>query len=181
MRKLSKLIALTAIASWLSAFMISVSWAADRVALVIGNGKYTNAGHLKNPTNDASDVAAALRELNFKVILGTDNNYQEMRKLIQDFSKEVANAEVATFYYAGHGISVGGENYHLPIDAKLNSKSDLDFQALSLSLIQRQMEQSASHSADLFGCLPQQPANAELDVGFAEFDDGWTFHSKRQI
>lgn len=125
-------------------FYVTVSFAAERVALVIGNSKYINAGTLKNPTNDATDVAAALRKLNFRVILGTDSNYAEMRRLIQEFSKEVANAEVATFYYAGHGLSVGGENYLLPTDAKLDTKTDLDFQTLSLSLIQRQMEQSAS-------------------------------------
>lgn len=123
---------------------MSLAISAERVALVIGNSNYTNAGLLNNPTNDANDVAEALRKLDFKVMLGTDTNYNEMRKLIQEFSVEVANAEVATFYYAGHGIAVDGENYLLPVDAELNSKTDLDFQTLSLSLVQRQMEQSAS-------------------------------------
>src|SRR5262245_29531672 len=72
--------------------------AEKRVALVIGN---TSA--LKNPSNDATDVAAALRQLDFDVVDGTDLTKDEMEQRIREFAAKLAGAEVVLFFYAGHG------------------------------------------------------------------------------
>ncbi len=99
--------------------------AAKRVALVIGNSAYTNAPALPNPRNDAEDIAAALTELGFDVIPGLDLDREGMEDAIDRFGAAAEGADVALVFYAGHGIQVAGENYALPIDAKLRNERDL--------------------------------------------------------
>ena len=87
-----------------------------RTALVIGNAKYeTTVGPLRNATNDAKAVAKTLRDLGFKVIEEHNVTRDELLQAVADFRKGVAGADVALFYYAGHGISVAGSNYLIPI------------------------------------------------------------------
>ncbi|UFZ08637.1 caspase family protein [Bradyrhizobium ontarionense] len=99
-----------------------------RVALVIGNSSYQNAPTLDNPDNDAHAVAQLLNSAGFEVITATDLTQNEMLKVVQDFSSRVAahgpNA-VAMVYYAGHGVQLAGENYLIPIDARISAPSDL--------------------------------------------------------
>ncbi|MGE3626462.1 MAG: caspase domain-containing protein, partial [Hyphomicrobiales bacterium] len=114
--------------------------AATKVALIIGNSSYTHANELKNPRNDASDLAKALDRLGFKVVPGFDLDKAGMEAKIREFSNELTGAQVALFFYAGHGLQVNGQNYLAPIDAKLSSDSDLDFETVPLNLVLRQME-----------------------------------------
>lgn len=87
-----------------------------RTALVIGNAKYEPAaGPLRNPVKDAKAMAAVLRSLGFAVLEKHDVNRDQMLAVMLQFRQSLAQAEVAVFYYAGHGISVGGSNYLLPI------------------------------------------------------------------
>lgn len=114
--------------------------AASRVALVIGNSAYRHAAPLKNPGNDAQDIAAALRRLGFDVVAGQDLDRPGTERAIRDFAKKLPGSSVALFYYAGHGLQVNGRNYLAPTDAKLSSEFDLDFETIPLRLILRQME-----------------------------------------
>lgn len=114
--------------------------AGDRVALVIGNAHYEHAGTLKNPQNDARDMAAALNRLGFTVIDGYDLDQSAMRTKIREFSMAIEGAAVALFYYAGHGLQVDGNNHLAPVNAKLQKEGDLDFETLPLNLVLRQME-----------------------------------------
>ena len=116
--------------------------AEKRVALVIGNSAYTHAPALANPRNDAEGIAAALKRLNFEVLLGVDLAKQPMERLLQSFADKIDGADVALVFYAGHGLQVSGSNYLVPVDARLDKESDLAFQAISLDLVQRLMEQS---------------------------------------
>ena len=77
-----------------------------RVALVVGNGAYENAPVLANPRNDAADIAATLRKLGSDVIDGHDLDRREMERKIREFSRKIENADLALFYYAGHGLQV---------------------------------------------------------------------------
>src|SRR5262249_3771897 len=99
--------------------------AEKRVALVIGNGAYANKAVLPNPTNDATDVAAALRRSNFEVILGTDLRQADMQELTIRFARAAGNADVAMFYYSGHAMQQSGVNSLMPVDAKLDDEADL--------------------------------------------------------
>jgi uncharacterized caspase-like protein len=114
--------------------------AEKRVALVIGNSGYTNTTPLRTPLNDATDMASALDRLGFDVVRGFDLDYVGMREKIKLFSERLSGADVGLFYYGGHGIQVSGKNYLVPIDAKLNGASDLDFVAMDLDLVLRNME-----------------------------------------
>jgi len=109
--------------------------AEQRVALVIGNSNYQTAPRLSNPGNDAQSMAQLLNSAGFEVTQATDLARSEMVRVVQDFSAKVAErgpGTVAMIYYAGHGVQVAGENYLLPVDAKISSPSDLDGNSLRL-------------------------------------------------
>jgi hypothetical protein len=100
----------------------------QRVALVIGNSKYRNAPQLANPDNDAQSMAQFLNSAGFEVVEATDLTQNDMIKVVQDFSARVQSHgpnTVAMVYYAGHGMQLAGENYLVPIDAKISSANDL--------------------------------------------------------
>ncbi len=109
-----------------------------RIALVIGNGSYTDAP-LANPVNDATDMAAALRSLSFDVILQRDATHREMDDAIALFGKKLQNGGVGLFYYAGHGIQTHGRNYLLPVNARLEREKDLKYRAVDSGAILDEM------------------------------------------
>ncbi len=113
---------------------------AKRVALVIGNSAYQHTTALANPANDAGDMAAALREVGFQVIDGTDLDKRGLDQKVREFARALAGADSGLFFYAGHGLQVSGQNYLVPIDARLESERDLDFEAVKIDFILRQME-----------------------------------------
>ena len=110
------------------------------VALVIGNATYAKASPLRNPQNDAQDMAIALRKLGFTVILGIDLDKARMDQKIRQFGHELESVDVGVFFYSGHGLQVGGTNYLVPVDAELATEFALDFEAVRLDLVQRIME-----------------------------------------
>ena len=114
--------------------------AAKRVALVIGNAAYSQAGTLTNPVNDTTDMANALKKFGFEVILGLDLDRRSFDEKIRAFSNAVEDADAAVLFYAGHGLQVAGHNYLVPVDAGLSSERDLDFEAISLDFVLKQME-----------------------------------------
>ena len=100
----------------------------QRVALVIGNAKYENTRPLTNPDNDAQSVAEFLNSAGFDVIAATDVTQNDLIRVVQDFSDKVAEHgpdTVAMIYYAGHGVQVAGENYLIPVDARISTPTDL--------------------------------------------------------
>jgi uncharacterized caspase-like protein len=111
-----------------------------RVALVIGNGGYRHAAKLPNPSNDASDIAAALRKLGFDVVEGRDLDKRGMEDKIREFGGKLERADLALFFYAGHGMQVGGKNYLVPVDAKLERAGDLSLDTIEVSQVLAQME-----------------------------------------
>lgn len=112
-----------------------------RVALVIGNSAYRHAPALTNPKNDAESVAAALKRLNFDVSIGIDLDKTGMQTALRAFARKLDGAAVALVFYAGHGLQVNGENYVIPVDAKLEQEADLRWEAISLASLMQDMEQ----------------------------------------
>ena len=120
--------------------------AADkRVALVIGNAAYATFKPLKNPSNDATDVATALKQLGFKVTTGQNLKRDEMLELFQSFQAEAADADAAIFYYAGHGFQVDQRNYLVPIDAVITKASDVRSQTIDLQDVTKGLENRKSN------------------------------------
>jgi formylglycine-generating enzyme required for sulfatase activity len=101
------------------------AWAEKRVALVIGNGMYTNAPNLPNPPHDAEDVAAAFKRMKFDVIQAIDLDHSGMQDAVIRFARAAQSADVGIFYYSGHAIQFNGVNYLMPVDAKLDGEADL--------------------------------------------------------
>lgn len=114
--------------------------AAKRVALVLGNSAYTHAPPLPNPVNDANDIAAKLMDRDFIVSLAVDATKAETDVILREFANALEGADVAIFFYAGHGLQVAGQNYLVPIDAKLAKERDLEFEAVRLDFVLKQME-----------------------------------------
>lgn len=110
-----------------------------RVALVIGNGAY-KAAPLKNPVNDAKDIAAALKRLGFDVTLLTNAGQQEMDAAVREFGLKLRQGGAGLFYYAGHGLQVGGENYLVPVNANIQTESDVRFTCLPAGMVLGKME-----------------------------------------
>jgi uncharacterized caspase-like protein len=96
-----------------------------RVAFVVGNGAYKNVTPLPNPQIDAKAMARVLRNVGFEVVEGTNLTRDKMTERLLEFGKKAQGAEVAVFYYAGHGIAVDGTNYLLPVDADIKSEMDV--------------------------------------------------------
>jgi uncharacterized caspase-like protein len=96
-----------------------------RVAFVVGNGAYKNVAQLPNPPIDAKAMAGVLRNVGFEVVEGVNLTRDKMTEKLLDFGKRAQGADVAVFYYAGHGIAISGTNYLLPIDADIKSEMDV--------------------------------------------------------
>ena len=111
-----------------------------RVALVVGNGAYSSVPALANPRNDAEDVSALLEKLGFNVLLGTDLDRAGMVALIGRFLEQAAGSDAAVFYYAGHGVQFGGDNYFLPTDVTVGSAYELKTDALSMQTLVSEIE-----------------------------------------
>ncbi|MFO1142076.1 MAG: caspase family protein [Amaricoccus sp.] len=117
----------------------------NRVALVIGNGAYGELGTLPNPPNDAGDIADELEKLDFKVTRVIDGNADAMRRALRDFGSSATGADVALFYYAGHGMALRGENYLVPVQAHIENELDLRYETLALSDVQDALNFSDAH------------------------------------
>ena len=118
--------------------------AETRLALVIGNGKYgPEVGALINPPNDANLMAERLTGLGFKVTKLVDGDQKAMKRAISAFGQQLSAAgadAVGLFFYAGHGIQVGGANYLIPVGAAIGAEADVDLEAVSAEAVLKQME-----------------------------------------
>ena len=112
-----------------------------RVALVIGNSAYRSVSLLPNPSRDAELVGAALRRTGVEdVTVAHDLDRDGMIATLKAFAQKADAADWAVIYYAGHGIEVGGSNYLVPVDARLESDRDVPDEAVSLDRILSSIE-----------------------------------------
>jgi Caspase domain/Putative peptidoglycan binding domain len=116
---------ITAIAAAAYLVTANTAFADKRVAFVVGNGAYKNVAALPNPVVDARSMAKVLRNVGFDVVEGANLNRDKMTEKLLEFGKKAEGADVALFFYAGHGIAINGTNYLLPVDADLKSEMDV--------------------------------------------------------
>jgi hypothetical protein len=121
----------------------SAAHAQKRVALVIGNSAYKHTAKLANPRHDAEDVSAVLKNRGFEVLVGLDLDKAALDRKVREFADVLQGAKVGVFFYGGHGLQVGGQNYLVPVDAELSTVSALDFEMVRLELVHRTMEREA--------------------------------------
>lgn len=115
-----------------------------RTALIIGNASYSD-GPLRNPVNDAQAMASTLRGMGFEVMLHTDINQRDMKIAIRNFGEEIKqNGGVSLFYFAGHGMQVNGNNYLIPVGAKIERELDVELESVELYRVMGEMEEAGN-------------------------------------
>ncbi|MDO8400850.1 MAG: caspase family protein [Bradyrhizobium sp.] len=138
---------LAALSALLLAIVAGPAAAEKRIALVVGNSAYQNITRLDNPKNDATLMADTLSGLGFALIGGRaqlDLDKPSLDTAVQNFGRQIQGADVALFYYAGHGVQVSGSNFLVPVGANPTREADVDFQMVDVNLVLRQMQGSGT-------------------------------------
>ena len=126
-----------------------------RIALVIGNSAYHDITRLDNPAHDAALIGATLGAMGFTLVGGgpqIDLDKDKFDHVIQQFGNQLQGADVALFYYAGHGLQMRGSNYLVPIDANPTREADVDFQMVDVGLVLHQMDSARLNVVILDAC-----------------------------
>ena len=90
----------------------------------------------ENPASDARAVAAVFRRLGFaEVIEREDLSRAGLEETLKDFGDKAADADWAVVYYAGHGVEMNGENYLVPVDAKLDRADHVEEETVTLKRV----------------------------------------------
>lgn len=111
-------------------------------ALVIGNAAYEAVDELKNPVNDAEDVAGKLEVCGFTVIEETDSRFADMDRALKRFQKVLKESDVGLFFFAGHGMQIDGENYLAAVDTDGTDEIAAKHSSLALNRVIEAMEKS---------------------------------------
>jgi hypothetical protein len=121
-------------------------FAQDRFALIIGNSDYIELGSLENPVNDATDMASVLGQLGYDVSLVLNGDLVQMETALINYGRKLSTSREAKgiFYYAGHGVQSGGDNYLIPSGAQIGSEAFLRSKALSTESITSILEQAGN-------------------------------------
>jgi len=129
--------------------LVRIKPAADlanpRFALIIGNSAYS-VGQLSNPQNDANDMTDALQRAGFKVTQLINATQRQMERAIIQFGQLLNqnNKSVGLFYYAGHGMQLGSNNYLIPIDAQLAVEDDIKYESVNVGRVLDAMDRAAN-------------------------------------
>jgi uncharacterized caspase-like protein len=137
-------------------------FAADRVALVIGNGAYQRVPALPNPPRDAADIAHALERLDFKVSQLNNATAAEMRRALVEFGHAAEGSMMAVVFYAGHGMEAEGENWLVPTDAELRSDTDIESEAVSLRSVNLQVSKARQLGLIILDACRNNPFAAKM-------------------
>ena len=143
-------------------FVAVPTMSAQRVALVIGNSNYDHVPVLANPRNDASDIGAALERLGFVVTPLENVGYDSFRKSLQEFKRAASVSKVAAVFYAGHGIEVDQRNFLVPVDARLASDQDVEFETVPLDLVMRALDGASELRLVILDACRDNPFAAKM-------------------
>ncbi|MEP0235821.1 caspase family protein [Roseibium sp.] len=129
------------------------AFAAERLALVVGNADYDSATltRLQNPANDAALITDSLKSTGFEVDLVLNADLRTMKRAVRDFADKLKKTDpgaIAVVYYSGHGFEAGGQNYLAPLGADLRDEIDAEFEALSVDWVLSAVE-SAHDGANI--------------------------------
>ncbi|MGG7568001.1 SUMF1/EgtB/PvdO family nonheme iron enzyme [Rhodovulum sp. DZ06] len=120
--------------------------AETRIALVVGNGGYS-IGPLPNAVSDARLVSGALRDAGFQVTTKLDADQRDFKRAVRDFADQLKSAgegAVAAFYYAGHGVQIGGRNFLVPVNTPLRSAADVEYETIDAQWVLDMIGQSGA-------------------------------------
>jgi hypothetical protein len=120
---------------FITALALQVGAADRKLALVIGNSDYQRVPALPNPSNDATAIAAGLDKIGFDVIKLIDATGQQQKNAVGIFLERMTQYDIGLFFYAGHGISINGYNYLIPVDASISSQESVKKELLRVDRI----------------------------------------------
>lgn len=146
----------------LCAALVRPALAEERVALVVGNSTYQHIPSLRNPSNDAGDLTAKLEGLGFTVFGGADLDRPALVQALIRFGRAAEKAEVALFFYAGHGLQVDGQNYLVPVDAMVEFESEIDLSLVPLSGVMQQLERGSRTNIVFLDACRDNPFEKQL-------------------
>jgi Caspase domain len=158
---------------------VAASVPIKRLALVIGNSKYTSVSALENPQRDATSISESLLALQFEVYRGTDLTRDELKALLAEFKSKIKSveAEAVVFYYAGHGFQFAGANHLVPTDATLQDPETLLDETIELNAIINEISGPLHQTIILLDAcrdnpLPSGEVASEISQGLAEVQTG---------
>ncbi len=114
---------------------------ANRKALLIGNDAYTNVSRLETARADASALARVLGEMGYKVTLRLDLDERAMKGVLRQFRSEVEGGDEVVFFFAGHGVQIGGSNYLLATDIRKESEEQVRDDGIALQRVLDEMSE----------------------------------------
>jgi uncharacterized caspase-like protein len=118
-----------------------------RIALVIGNGHYPDAGTpLSQPINDARAVTGALRHDGFDVDVVEDATRDDMQRAVERLKAKIGPESVVMLYFGGFGVQVGGQSYMIPVDAAIWKERDIRRDGMSVEAILDVMKEQGAHA-----------------------------------
>lgn len=109
-------------------------YASNKYALVIGNADYEDSP-LRNPVYDASDMAYTLMRVGFKTFSYFNTTHEEMERAVRKFASSLQPGDVALFYFSGHGVQVEGNNYLLPVKARIRDEYAVKYSAMNAQFV----------------------------------------------
>lgn len=128
------------------------AYAANRIALVVGNSEYNSAGLLPNAATDAVLVENSLKQIGFETLSAKNVSVSAFRESLKEFRQQALGADVAIIYFAGHGIELNGKNWLVPSDAKLGSDYDLPDEAVDLDRLMDALTGARTRIAIIDAC-----------------------------
>ena len=143
-------------------FTTSNAQAERRIALVIGNSGYAHTQALRNPRNDANDLAQSLEKLGFEVLLGLDLDQQKFAGAVEQFARLLDGADVGLLFYAGHGLQINDRNYLVSVNAKLESEFLISAETIELDSIIKLMESKATTNLVFLDACRNNPLTENL-------------------
>ncbi len=152
---------------------------AEKVALVIGMGDYTSVPKLENALNDARAIAETLETVGFKVTLSLDSPLAPLMDTIDEFAFRAETADLALVYFAGHGVEVQGENFLIPVDARVASNLDVQRQSISLDQLLAAVEGAREMRVVILDACRDNPFGDSIDLDLAAEGDADTDGSTR--
>jgi uncharacterized caspase-like protein len=133
---------------------VSQAVAQKKVALVIGNDAYPNQARLDNSGRDALVIGATLQRLGFKLVGDrplVDLDKATTDRMVEAFGIMAQDADIALFYFSGHGMQIGGTNYLVPIDLASFSATIVDFRTLNADLVLTVLDKSRAILSRVLG------------------------------
>lgn len=128
-----------------------------KISLVIGNSRYLHTAALDNPEVDASAISGMLSLIGFESKLLLNQSFADLTSAIRNFGRESRTADIALFYFAGHGVQIDGENYILPVEANLDSEYDVAYEAVPVSLVLQELSRSEGIKLALLDACRDNP------------------------